>query len=188
MNLSWNNKQHLNAAVSPWLIILHSLPPHPSYIFMVSLGNSLWMCAVLVCLLVCTQTHTHAISVCWVGECVHVCVRRGVVRQLTSCANDHLTAESHNVLQRHRALYCLCCHGDIVFSTIKCWYWLIVLASSGLFFYVHTYTQTHTPPKSILFYAHTHTHYHSFIACVFFMASVYWSALGPIWSRRSPLS
>lgn len=89
-----------------------------------------------------------------------VCARRGVVRQLTRCANDHLTAESHYVLQQHTALYCLCCHSDIVFSTIKCWYWLIVLASSGLFF-LHTHTHTHTRCRfilSVFWSTHMHTH------------------------------
>lgn len=148
MNLSWNNKQHLNAALSSWLMTVNNVPLHPSYIFIAPLGNSLWICTVCVCsrvslgLFVHTSTHccTHGLGAGSMSVCARV--RRGVVRQLTSCANDHLTAESHNVLQHHTVLYCLCCHGDILFSTIKCWYWLIVLASSGLFFRcTHTNTQ-----------------------------------------------
>lgn len=145
----------------------------------------------------CTKAHIAIYTCvwCWVDECVHVHVRRGVVRQLTSCANDHLTAVSHNVLQHHTVLYCLCCHGDVVFSTIKCWYWLIVLASSGLCFYVHTHTCRHTQTNTqiyslCLLHTHTHTYMqtHCFMAYVFFMSSVYLSALGPISSCRSPLS
>ena len=102
-----------------------------------------------------------------------MCARRGVVRQLTRCANDHLTAESHYVLQQHTALYCLCCHSDIVFSTMKCWYWLIVLASSGLFFLrTHTHTDTHNADSfSRSFSRHTCTHTHTlpffYSLCIF---------------------
>lgn len=85
---------------------------------MVSLGNRFCVRDVFVC--ICESLCAYTCAGQWVGECTRLCVRRGVVRQLTSCANDHLTAESHNVLQRHTALYCLCCQGDIVFSTIKC--------------------------------------------------------------------
>lgn len=159
-----------------------SSPRHPSYIFTASLGNGLWNVYVLVCLFVAilespVHTHTHirthcAKHTCVRTECVHVCVcvRRGVVRQLTRCANDHLTAESHYVLQQHTALYCLCCHSDIVFSTIKCWYWLIVLASSGLFF-----LRTHTQARCrfiLLVYSHTHMHTHTlpffYSLCIFY--------------------
>lgn len=81
----------------------------------------------------------------WHGACMCVFLTKGVVRQLTRCANDHCAAESPNVLQLHTALYCLCCHSDILFSSIKCWYWLIVLASPGLFFFmfIHTCTRKH---------------------------------------------
>lgn len=119
----------------------------------------------------------------WVDERVRV--RRGVVGQLTSCANDHLAAESHDVLQHHTVLYCLCCHGDVVFSTIKCWYWLIVLASSGLFFYVHTHKHAHNANLFSISFTHTHAEI-LFYGFSVFMCSVYWSALGPIPSCRSP--
>lgn len=132
-------------------------------------------------------------------ERLHACLVGGAVRQLTRCANDHLAAESHNVLQHGTGLYCLCCHGDILSSPIKCWYRLIVLASPGLFIFTYiTDTQTHTF-KSVLFsffytythtHTHTHTHYKAFIACgfFFFMAGFYRRSLGPISSCRSPLS
>lgn len=126
------------------------------------------------------------------GVSVRMCVWRGVVRQLTSCANDHLTAESHHVLQRHTALYCLCCHSDIVFTAIKCWYWLIVLASSSLFLFTREHTHTHTLLRFVLSFTyprtHPRAHYHSFMVCVFFMASVCWSAPGPISDGTFPLS
>lgn len=68
---------------------------------MAALGSR--MPAAFVCLCVYIM-HTHIVTrTDMQGVCVCVCVRRGVVRQLTSCANDHLAAESHNVLQHFTA-------------------------------------------------------------------------------------
>lgn len=165
MNLSWNHKHYVNAASSPWLII-RNLPLYPSYIFMASLGNRLSMCTVLVCLFLCIfeSVHTRIVKYtcieCWDSECMHVCLSWGVVRQLSRC-------ESHNVLQRHTALYCLCCHSDLVFSTINCWYQLIVLASSS-FFFTHTHTPNANSFSQSFKHTHMHRHYHTFIACAFF--------------------
>lgn len=110
MNLSWNNKQHPKAALS--LTDYTKQPLGSSIIHLyVAFGNAL---AARSC--VHFHVHDHIATRC---KCF-LSVGRGVVRQLTSCANDHLAAASHNVLQRHPALYCLCCHGDIRFSSIKC--------------------------------------------------------------------
>lgn len=115
----------------------------------------------------CTQTGTAKCTRARLlgRERPHARLVGGAVRQLTRCANDHLAAESHNVLQHGTGLYCLCCHGDILSSTIKCWYRLIVLASSGLFIFTYitdTHTHTHSNPfSSFLLHLHTYAHSHS---------------------------
>lgn len=123
-------------------------------------GFSCW--TALACFSVCRGIHCTqtGMAVLSVRERLHERLVGGAVLQLTRCANDHLAVESHNVLQHGTGLYCLCCHGDILPSTIKCWYRLIVLASSGLFIFTYiTDTHTHSNPISLVFlHIHTLTH------------------------------
>lgn len=177
MNLSCNNKQHLNAALFLWLIIQTNPPLLPPCIFMASFGNGLRMC---FCVFMFPFSNLRTLLKTYV--CVSLEKSGETIKQMCERSSHCRTTQCFTA--PYSPLLPLLSQWSIVFSTINCCCCLIVLALSGLFFFTCVYTQSHKSDS----FSQTITHMHTQTLPPFYSFCIFlWSALGQISSCRSPI-